>query len=102
MNDEVIVSILEQEWDFDSGFFGNLRRGTFDAQMLKRLISILEDISLQKDSHLSRRTVSLLWYMPLFMGWQRESIKESGGSLEDFDKATNLVQSFIERILGVP
>lgn len=102
MNNEAIISDLEKEWDFDCGFFGNLRRGIFDVEMLHRLICTLDAINLREEVLVSRRVVSLLWYMPLFMGWQRESVHEGGGNVEEFDKATNLIQSSIERLLGVP
>jgi len=102
MNNESIVSELEREWDFDCGFFGMLRRGIFDVTALRRLICILDAMNLQDEVFVSRRVVSLLWYMPLFMGWQRERIEASGGDTEEFDKATDLVQPSVERLLGVP
>jgi hypothetical protein len=102
MNSEAIISELEKAWDFDNGFFGILRQGRFDTTALQRVVCVLDAISLRDEVLINRRVVSLLWYMPLFMGWQRECVQESGGNVEDFDKASNLVQTSIERLLGVP
>ena len=102
MNWELTISELENEWDFEHGFFGILRRGIFDSAALQRLIYKLNAITLLDESQIHRRVVSLLWYMPLSMEWQRESVQESGFDIAEFDKAANLVQSSVERLLGVP
>jgi hypothetical protein len=102
MNSEALISDLEKEWDFAHGFFGMLRRGIFDLPSLERLVRTLNAMDLRNDAQVNRRVVSLLWYMPLFMGWQRERVQENGGDPCEFDKAVNLVQSLVERLLGVP
>jgi hypothetical protein len=79
-----------------------LRRGEFDEAGFSRLIGTLEHIDLQDSTSVDRRVVSLLWYIPIFMGWQIERVQESGVSVEDFDKAINQVQNLLEGILGIP
>jgi hypothetical protein len=96
------VSSLEREWDFDTGFFGLLRRGEFDPESFNRLVETLGSTGFDDDKLINRRAVSLLWYMPLFMSWQRERVQENGGDLAEFDNATTLVQNLVEGILGVP
>ena len=96
------IAGLEREWDFDSGFFGGLRRGEFDTASLNRLIETLELIDLQDGVTVNRRVVSLLWYMPIFMGWQTERVQESGGDIVGLDKAINRIQTLLEGILGIP
>lgn len=61
------IAGLEREWDFDSGFFGLLRRGAFETQTFSRLVQTLNLIELPNDQVINRRVVALLWYMPLFM-----------------------------------
>ncbi len=102
MDADTMIEALEREWEFDSGFFGRLRRGEFDKAGFSRLIDILGHIDLQDSTSVDRRVVSLLWYMPLFMGWQAERVQESGVSVEDFDKAINQVHNLLEGILGIP
>ncbi len=103
MNDSLeIVHKLEATWDFDSGFFGKLRRGQFDATALNAVYETLDSLDFSTNAELPRRAVSLLWYMPLFMTWQRERIAESGFDLHQFEQAVNRIQGSIERILGIP
>ena len=97
-----VITNLEREWEFESGFLGRLRRGNFDRASLDRLIRTLDLVDTEGDTTINRRVVSLLWYMPIFMGWQAERVKEAGGDVAELDKATNRVQNMLERILGVP
>jgi hypothetical protein len=102
MDTATVIGNLEREWDFETGFFGRLRRGEFDTACLNRLIRALDLIDFRDDRNVNRRVVSLLWYMPLFMGWQKERVEEAGGDTGAFDNASNQVRKLIERILGVP
>lgn len=102
MSIESLISDLEREWDFEEGFLGRLRRGNFVPADFERLSGLLDRIETQRGAEVNRRMVSLLWYMPLFMQWQRERVRAAGGDLINFEKAVNYVQSSIERILGIP
>jgi len=102
MTIEEIIEHLEREWDFESGFFGRLRRGHFDPACYDRLIRALDRIETPQTVALNRRMVSLLWYMPIFMHWQQERVQSNGADLIAFERAINHVQGSIERILGVP
>ena len=102
MDNASVIANLEREWEFESGFFGRLRRGEFDRASLNRLIRTLDLIDPQGDTVVNRRVVSLLWYMPIVMGWQVDRVQESGGDIAELDKAITQVQYSVERILGVP
>ncbi len=102
MDTASVIADLEREWEFESGFLGRLRRGDFDRASLNRLIRTLDLIDTQGDTTMNRRVVSLLWYMPIFMGWQFDRVQAAGGDIAEFDKATNQVQNLVEKILGVP
>lgn len=97
-----LVQRLEACWEWDTGFFGQLRQGRFDVQMFSELIATLESIDYGESSVIPRRIASLIWYMPIFMGWQKENIDGTASDLEFFEKATNQVQESVERILGLP
>lgn len=99
---DTLISELTAEWDFDGGFFGLLRRGTFDAERAKRLAHVLDRIQPPVQPYIDARLVSLLWYMPIFMSWQREQLSEGDNDLVAFDNFSNVVQNACERILGVP
>jgi len=102
MNTNHILCVLEQEWDFDDGFLGRLRYGEFEVASLHRLLAVLETFSLNDSEDINRRLVSLLWYMPLFMEWQKERVQEEGGDRLALQNAINQVQTHVERLLGVP
>ena len=51
---------------------------------------------------LPRRVVSLLWYIPAFLGWQRDRVAEAEGDLDALDRAEVEIRNELERILGVP
>lgn len=101
---DLLLSILnlEQEWEKPDGFLGRLRIGTFDHDGLERLMQLLQSIDVNDTTTFDRRFVSLLWYIPLFMSWQRERVHEQGGSVKDLNRAINRIQEQLERILGVP
>lgn len=62
---------------------------------------MLLEISIDEDT-ISRRLVSLLWYIPLFMYWQLERVEESGGDQVAYKRAITIATNEIERILGTP
>jgi hypothetical protein len=101
-----LISELEQEWDLEAGFFGQLRAGRFREAEFRRLEQLLVRVSdaIGQLTSLDRRLVSLLWFIPLFMEWQHERVRECGG---EFDyarcrKATDKVTNAIQDMLGMP
>jgi hypothetical protein len=102
MKIESLITQLEKEWELSSGFLGNLRTGTFDPDGLARLIEILQSVNLEDATTLERRFVSLTWYIPLFMDWQRQRLREKGTDTSGLDSGINQIQSLLESILGVP
>lgn len=77
-----------------------LRRGHFDTRACDRYIRLLETVDLGEESVVDRRIVSVLWYMPLLIEWQRDRLDqdEHNALAPVLDKVT----SELERILGVP
>ena len=104
METQSAILDLEREWERADGFFGRLRDGVFDPTGLERLVRILLDVRqvTTESGSLDRRLVSLTWYIPLFMNWQRDRVQEQGGSVTDLDAAINRVEGMLEEILGVP
>lgn len=97
-----LVHQLESCWEWETGFFGLLRRGLWDENSLMHVIHVLESIRLTEPHLFSKRIVSLLWYMPLFMVWQEEQLQENGIDPARYQAITNQIQELIESILGVP
>jgi len=103
MNNEELITLIEAELDLDNGFFGKLREGQFDRASYVRCKQALDRVhrEMQNAETISRRLVSLLWYIPLFMTWQTERMT---GSIEaqEYQRITNEIEGRIEEILGVP
>ncbi len=101
-----IIKRLENEWDKENGFFGQLRDGHFSEIALSRLIKILDEIKefeRQNDSNfINKRVVSLTWYSSIFISWQKERVLSSGITEEQLFKAQSLIENILEDILGVP
>lgn len=99
--DQVIAQI-EAEWKFADGFFWKARLGEFDAIGFDRTISALQSIELGAIDSIPARLVSLIWYMPQFLGWQIDRLCDNGVSLERIQGAIAGLNNEIERILGTP
>ena len=103
MNDiQRINQLLEVEWDLSEGFLGRLRGGYYDHTGFLRFEQLLQSIRLDEDKPLDRRFVALTWYVPLFMSWQRERVKEVSGSTKELDAAITKIHNLLEKLLGVP
>ena len=102
MDMQAVIQKLENEWEKPTGFLGGLREGVFDPEGLNRLVDILQSVDLEGIAQLDRRFVALTWYIPLFMIWQRDRVREQGGSVQDLDKAINGLLTLLHGVLGVP
>ena len=100
--DPSAIAQLESEWEPGRGFFWHLRQGEFRDDQLERTLATLRLINAGDSDLLPRRWVSLLWYAPIFMEWQRERVKESGVDSNRYEQALSLILAEIERILGFP
>ena len=102
MDAEETIKRLEGEWEQPEGFLGRLREGRFDPAGFERFEQLVKSINHYQDEVINRRLVSLLWYAPTFMSWQRERVAEEGGNIEELDSATTKILNLLEQILGVP
>ena len=102
MNYEREIELLESEWLPDVGFFWKIRNGHFDPADFERAFQKIASVSIETDAAVPRRLVSLLWYVPLFMEWQKERVKEKSGDSAQYLKAISAMRNKIERLLGVP
>lgn len=96
-----LIDELETEWDLDNGFFGVLRSGIFSNEKYQRLLGLLRAVEIDGE-FINRRLVSLLWYIPLFMSWQKERVLEADGDVQELESAINAISSILESKLGVP
>ena len=90
------------EWDMPDGFFYRLRQGEFDREAFNVVLELLSSTDVGDVDQLPTGFVSVLWYAPIFMTWQRERVEASGFSATEYERASNSVLGEVERILGVP
>lgn len=96
------IAALEYEWSPDEGFFWRIRQGQFSPACFEVALKKTMDISVPEDAELPRRLVSILWYIPVFMHWQIDRVRENGGDEVAYQRAIGLMTAEIERVLGVP
>lgn len=97
MDENSLIQELENEWAEDEGFFWRLRMEGFDPEGFARVEKLLS--VLDKDSPLlSRRLVSLVWFIPRFMSWQETPTLDS----DTYASKVNRLESLIIDAFGAP
>jgi hypothetical protein len=97
----LLINNLEKEWELETECLGKLREGTLDAEGFRRLRSLLSSTRIDGQM-IDRRLVSLTWYVPTFMSWQLERVREKGGDVIGLENTINEVLGNLEKFLGVP
>lgn len=98
---DLVHERLANEWDLDSGFLGQLRVGVFDKAAYQRLLDSLSGI--EASAFLDRELVRVIWYIPVFMEWNKDSvISSSTADCLTYERACNALLGEVERILGIP
>ena len=96
------IASLEAAWSEPDGFLAQLREGIFNSGQAGEFLQRLRAIDLPKNGSIDRRLVALLWYIPLFVGWQRERIANHGGDPTTCDRFCAQITAVLKDILGVP
>lgn len=96
-----LIKRLDLEYDRSDGFLGLLRTGEFDPRGAARLLELLRSLELG-DGPVDRRLVQLLWYLPIFLQWQKERFALRGADTEPIEATMNEVVSILEDVLGSP
>ena len=102
MSYEKEIEALESEWAPEDGFFWHIRQGEFIPGEFERTLKKISSISIGEEADVPRRIVSLLWYVPLFMQWQLERVRENKADEVAYAAAIARMTNEIERLLGVP
>ena len=96
-----VIEDLEREWDTD-GFLYEVRQGKFTTSDGDRFLALLNRINLDEADSVPTRFVSLVWYLPSFISWQRERVEELGNDVAAYDRFVTQVQNTLEAVLGAP
>ena len=98
--DETLAA-LEREWDCD-GFLDHVRRGVFERHEGEEFLALIKAINIDDEALVPKRMLSLVWYLPSFMEWQRERVQEVCGRKAEYDRFLTEVQNAMEDVFGVP
>ncbi len=96
------ITKVEAEWAPETGFFWNLRQGNFKSAAMRRALDAIASIPTPTERQIPTRLVSVLWYIPMFMEWQADRVRECGANVANYQIATSKFTREVERILGVP
>src|SRR4051812_10126272 len=99
--DDIICS-FESEWEAEEGFFWKIRQGNFLQEDFKRALETFVAVPSYVDQMVPARLVSLVWYVPIFMEWQRDRVRKRDGDLAAYEVAMTKLTNEVQRILGAP
>jgi hypothetical protein len=103
MSIDDLIKPLEAEWDEPDGFFWKLRQGIFDEAGSERFEALARSADLGGMPEPYRRLVSLLWFAPTFMSWQRGRVAKMGGDAERLDAMTDRIADLLlSDVFGPP
>ena len=102
MIEEKVIQRLESLWG-DGLFFDNVRRGKFLDREGEDLIDVIKSLTIEEDDLVPKRLVSLLWYVPIFLEWQKGRVREINPARSSaYDHFVTNVINQMEKALGVP
>jgi hypothetical protein len=99
---EEAIRRLEAAWDIPDGVLFRLRQGDYDPAGIEEVVALLSCLTFDDDALLPRRFVSLTWWIPTFMEWQKERVAEQGGDVEALERDAVRVRNALDQLLGVP
>ena len=100
LSDEQIKTKLIWQWENADGFFFKFRFGTFDKDECKKTLDIIEEIEFGRHNMIDRKIVDLIWFVPLFLEWNKERVIENGCASEyEISKVLNLFYEAVSRKL---
>lgn len=102
MSIEDLIQNLETYWDTD-GFLDAVRRGNFVSSDADAFLGLVRGITIGEDDSVPKRLLSLLWYIPSFLEWQKERVAEaSPAQAPDYERFVTEVHNALEEVLGIP
>jgi hypothetical protein len=99
---DAAIPLLERFWDLPDGYFFRLRQGEYQVGGAAEVDLVLRSIDIDELGSLPRRLVSLTWYIPTFMEWQIERVRERGGDVDALRQDITRLQNALDKLLGVP
>jgi hypothetical protein len=90
---------IEESWD-ENGFMGKLRNGIFDREAYNNLRDALLKLQPFDYTYFDKYFVSLVWFIPIYIGRQKQYI----GSISsiEYDALKEELEELIAGIFGYP
>lgn len=101
MTTQELIQRLESEWE-DDGFLGRIREGSYSKDEGQKFIALLKEINISENTQVPKRLLSLVWYLPSFLEWQKERVKEKSSDSAAYERFVTDVLNCLEQVLGVP
>jgi len=98
---EEFIASIESESEPETGFFWKIRQGDFRENDFSRALEKFAAVPSIAGELVPARLVSILWYVPIFMEWQTDRVRERGCSMAAYAAASTSLLNEVERILGV-
>ena len=99
---EAFIKSIESEWEPETGFFWKIRQGDFLQDEFDRTFAKFAAVPSMSEEPLPARLVSVLWYVPIFMEWQIDRVRERGGDLHAYSIAMNRLTAEGNAFSGCP
>lgn len=96
-----ITESIEASWGCD-GLFGRIREGIFNSDLANLFLTTIKELDFENDELLPKRLISMLWYLPIFLEWQRERVRVNSDNIEEYEAFVTNIQNALEDILGIP
>jgi len=93
---------IEAEWEPETGFFWRTRQGDFRREDFERTLAKLVAVPSMTEQSVPAQFVSVVWYIPIFMEWQRNRVRECGVNPDEYERGTVRLTNEVQRILGLP
>ena len=95
-----VVAAIDECWS-ESGFLYRVRAGAFDEKSGEEFLEMLRSMDLERETSVPVRLVKQLWFLPLFLEWQKERVEELGSG-PAFKRFRNQLFSVLEDVVGFP
>lgn len=104
MTEEELILTVDKAWEIEDGFFYEIRSLKFDKEKGEKLYQSLAEAKLREGLVIQKKTVRLIWYIPIFLEYQKDSLKSvlDEADFQDYLRLSNRIQSDVERLLGCP
>lgn len=102
MSVEEQIEMIERAWSEPDGFLFLAHIGRFTPEGAATFLADLERIDVPSGDTVDRRLVSLLWFIPTLLEWNRHANATTAERAAAYDRISSVVVDRLFVLLGVP